>query len=997
MLRRTTLLELPQCCINLHQLRCRSSEFSIDQRSDCANKHDDSSRPHSTAAENFTGFQIVISALSIIDKTALKVVALRMVATALLVAAAAGLVRRAMYLLIAVADFCTTAFAVSPRISHSSVLAGLQHRSTHRGRKSETLNWFCVSARLFAPFFARNFARFSARPRASRRSRCGFSTLHAVIALVSLCACPSFSVSVTSTTTLRPGVDGVPTDNTRARFGTALTRLSQSTLAIGSPRSAGGGLNRGEVDIIRVDDAGAIDGTVSVISPDDAVADNALFGTSVASLNSLTLAVGAPNDAGTRGSVLIVALINVGATVSAAAITPLSGTINAELAAADFFGTAIAALPDMDGDGNPELAVSTRAEFVVDLVAYTGEVFICFLDSANSVKRHTRIAAGGSGGFVGTPPRIGVSIASVPDLDGDLVEEIAVSGYATSDPNDPGAVWIMRLDRTGTVKSHYELSPSAGTLPFSLRSRAAFGSSLAAMADHDWDGYPELAVGAVNIRGQLSYFGGIYLLNLGYNGTVRQAVELTDGNYGFDPSQLSALDYFGSAAVAFEPQTDGSNRRPPTQRLSVGAVNSGTGTSAATRFGAVYLLQVDGSPAPPSPPPPQFPPRVPFGTPALPPPPPSPPPPMFPSPLPPPSPPALPPYAPPSPPPPSPPSPPSPPPPSSPPSTPPPPSPPVPATPPLPPSSPAPPPSPPAPPTSPSPTPPPTVPESPLLPFPPQLPPPSPQLPPPAQPPSPPPPGFPPILIIAPQELASEGDSAVIASVSLLAILGVLTVLLLTLMCAVQYRRIVADRQQAKAQHNWSLARSAFRPSRSEPSGQRHGQRESRASSSTWSNVLRSISTTLRVTKPEAQARSTETAEVHVEISELGAEITPAGLMASPAEQGVDGSQVESRVESQVESSVPPPIMEEPSTFTLFNTTQDLPLGQSRQLGQETHAPTTEAAVDEEVAETKRGGVAKMSASLRHILKPPPLKLPKVINRKKERHDPWRSGNLFAP
>eukprot|EP00965_Chrysotila_dentata_P249127 6208730-Pleurochrysis_carterae.AAC.1 len=115
--------------------------------------------------------------------------------------------------------------------------------------------------------------------------------------------------------------------------------------------------------------------------------------------------------------------------------------------------------------------------------------------------------------------------------------------------------------------------------------------------------------------------------------------------------------------------------------------------------------------------------------------------------------------------------------------------------------------------------------------------------------------------------------------------------------------------------------------------------------------------------------------------------------MASPAEQGVDGSQVESRVES----SVPPPIMEEPSTFTLFNTTQDLPLGQSRQLGQETHAPTTEAAVDEEVAETKRGGVAKMSASLRHILKPPPLKLPKVINRKKERHDPWRSGNLFAP
>ena len=66
------------------------------------------------------------------------------------------------------------------------------------------------------------------------------------------------------------------------------------------------------------------------------------------------------------------------------------------------FGRALATLPDLDGDGVPELAVGAESDHYVGSTADSsvrawGSIFVLFLRADGSVRTHSKIANGLSG------------------------------------------------------------------------------------------------------------------------------------------------------------------------------------------------------------------------------------------------------------------------------------------------------------------------------------------------------------------------------------------------------------------------------------------------------------------------------------------------------------------------------------------------------------------------------------------------------------------------
>ncbi|MCH8251540.1 MAG: IPTL-CTERM sorting domain-containing protein [Planctomycetes bacterium] len=113
----------------------------------------------------------------------------------------------------------------------------------------------------------------------------------------------------------------------------------------------------------------------------------------------------------------------------------------------DRFGISVASLGDLDGDGASDLAVGAVRDD--DGGFERGAVWVLFLNSDGTVKSHQKISDT-EGGFTGTLDNgdcFGFSVASLGDLDGDGVTDLAVGAIADDDGGfDRGAVWVLFLD-----------------------------------------------------------------------------------------------------------------------------------------------------------------------------------------------------------------------------------------------------------------------------------------------------------------------------------------------------------------------------------------------------------------------------------------------------------------------------------------------------------------------------------------------------------------------
>ncbi|MCZ6851907.1 MAG: hypothetical protein O7F17_09720 [Planctomycetota bacterium] len=395
-------------------------------------------------------------------------------------------------------------------------------------------------------------------------------------------------------------------------FGHSVTSLGDlngdgvGDMAVGAPDDDDGGFNRGAVWVLFLNTDGTVKSHQKISDTQGGftgLLDNGdRFGVSVASLGDLDgdgvgdLAVGADRDGDggvDRGAVWVLLLHSDGTVKAHQKISSTQGGFTGTLDDADRFGISVAALGDFDGDDLEDLAVGAVLDD--DGGNARGAVWVLLLNADGTVKAHQKISDT-QGGFTGTlddADEFGFAVASIGDLDGDRVGDLAVGAVNDDDGGkgesaNRGAVWILFLNTDATVKSHQKISDTQGGFTGVLDDIDWFGRSVALLPDLDADGVADLAIGAPHDDDAGPNRGAVWVLLVNSDGTVKTHQKISATNGGFT-GILDSDDRFGRSLASLG-DLDGDG----VGDLAVGAPDDDDGGS---NRGAVWVLFLDGVPA----------------------------------------------------------------------------------------------------------------------------------------------------------------------------------------------------------------------------------------------------------------------------------------------------------------------------------------------------------------------------------------------------------------
>jgi cysteine-rich repeat protein len=242
-------------------------------------------------------------------------------------------------------------------------------------------------------------------------------------------------------------------------------------------------------------------------------------------------------------------------------------------------------LGDLDGDGVIDLATGAFTDD--DGGLNRGAVWILFLNTDGTVKAQQKISSS-EGGFAGTlrdGDFFGEAVASLGDLDGDGVADLAVGARQDDDGGpDRGAVWILFLNSDGTVKSHQKISSTQGGFIGALGDADLFADTVTPLGDLDGDGVGDLAVGASQDDDGGTNRGAVWILFLDSDGTVKSHQKISDTQGGFTGG-LDDADAFGLGLASLG-DLDGDGEGD----LAVAALRDDDG---GPDRGAVWILYLD--------------------------------------------------------------------------------------------------------------------------------------------------------------------------------------------------------------------------------------------------------------------------------------------------------------------------------------------------------------------------------------------------------------------
>ncbi len=331
-------------------------------------------------------------------------------------------------------------------------------------------------------------------------------------------------------------------------------------LAVGAPFTDGDGSDRGAVWILFMDADGRVDQQQKISSNAGGFGgdldDDDLFGSAVAGIGDLNsdgafdLAVGVPGDdkgGDDRGGVWILFLDAEGKVREQQKIADDTGGFGGNLNDGDRFGSAVADIGDVNGDGIPDLAVGTPNND--DGADNAGAIWILFMRVDGKVETWQKISrkSGGFDGNLDADDHFGAAITGIGDLDNNGIPDLAV-GVPGDDTGgeDRGGVWILFLDAEGKVQQEQKIADDTGGFRGGLNDNDHFGSAVADVGDMNGDGTPDLAVGAPNDDDGADNAGAVWILMMQADGKVDGWQKVSSSAGGFD-GNLDADDHFGAA------------------------------------------------------------------------------------------------------------------------------------------------------------------------------------------------------------------------------------------------------------------------------------------------------------------------------------------------------------------------------------------------------------------------------------------------------------------
>ena len=285
------------------------------------------------------------------------------------------------------------------------------------------------------------------------------------------------------------------------------------------------------------------------------------FGESVANIGDLDgdglpeLAVGAAFDpvdgALDVGSVYICFLDSVGGLRTYTRITNGSaGLPSGLIPSLSRFGSAIAPVGDLDGNGVIDMAVS--APYDNNSGVYTGgAIYLLFLDTYGQVIHHKVVTSLEPilNGRITNGDFFGSGMAWLGTIGSSSSGVLAVGAWGA---DSKGRVHLLSFTPSGTVNRNVEIGDDLPLLSSVLDPGDAFGFAIAPVGDLNGDGITELAVSAPgddDSQDGLMDKGAVYLLYLQDEGLplLYNKVSEIEGGLGVS---ISSSDFFGSAVAS---------------------------------------------------------------------------------------------------------------------------------------------------------------------------------------------------------------------------------------------------------------------------------------------------------------------------------------------------------------------------------------------------------------------------------------------------------------